>query len=143
MQASAAHNPPSHKAAIAPCVVDTWKQAATSAAPVAWPNRRTVPIMPLAPPARDAGAEVMMARRLGDWKKPKPAPQIAMRHEMSHTDGVVGINASSTMPSANSARPTPPKMPAGYLSDRRPAIGAMMATTTGHGVIRKPVCTWL
>ncbi|KAG1525946.1 hypothetical protein G6F50_018422 [Rhizopus delemar] len=69
--------------------------------------------MPLAPPARAAGAAVMMARRLGDWKKPNPAPQIAMRHEMSQTDGAAGIRASSTSPTASSARPMPPRMPAG------------------------------
>ena len=111
--ASAALKPPSHSAITAPWVVDTLKQAATSAAPVAWPSSRTVPIMPLAPPARDGGAEVMMARRLGDWKKPKPAPHSAMRHEMSHAEGAAGSTASDAMPRASSASPTPPSMPAG------------------------------
>src|SRR5579863_2294843 len=44
--------------------------SATSAAPVVWPNRRAVACIPLAPPLRAAGAEVMIARLFGVLKNP-------------------------------------------------------------------------
>ena len=81
------------------------------AAPPDWPSSRTVPTMPLAPPLRSGGAEVMMARILGDWKKPKPAPHSIMRQTMLYTDGWPGIKATETMPRHSKARPTPPSIP--------------------------------
>jgi hypothetical protein len=39
--------------------------------------------MPLAPPLRSGGALDINARKFGDWKKPKPKPQIAIRNTMS------------------------------------------------------------
>src|SRR6185437_17136688 len=54
---------------------------------------------------------------------------------------LAGSNARSAMPSASSTRPRPPRMPAEKRSDSRPPIGAMIATTSGHGVMKKPVST--
>ena len=63
-------------------------------------------------PMREAGADIMMARRLGDWKKPNPAPHSAMRQQRSQTEGEAGISAIEARPSASSANPTPPRAPA-------------------------------
>ena len=56
--------------------------------------------MPLAPPLRSGGALAINAFRLGDWKKPKPAPQIAMRMPMSSTCGCTGSKASDAIEAA-------------------------------------------
>ena len=61
--------------------------SAISAAPTVWPRSRAVPSMPLAPPLRSRGAEVMMTRLLGDWNRPNPAPHSAMRQMMSTSPG--------------------------------------------------------
>ena len=97
--------------------------------------------MPLALPLRSAGALDIKAFMFGAWKKPKPHPQMAMRQTISRTCGLAGSIASRIIPRLSKARPTPPRIPAGWRSDRRPAIGAMMATTSGQGVMKKPVST--
>ena len=50
---------------------------AASVAPMDWPVRRAVPIMPLAAPARELGELITMVWLFGDWKSPKPSPQRA------------------------------------------------------------------
>ncbi len=87
--------------------------SATSAAPTVWPRSRAVPSMPLAPPLRSRGAEPRMARLLGDWNRPKPAPHSVMRQAMSPTAGCAGSSASAASPAAKAARPRPPRRPAG------------------------------
>src|SRR5436190_1381598 len=56
-------------------------------------------------------------------------------------DGYAGSSASITKPVASTARPMPPRMPAGWRSARRPAIGARIAVITAQGVINRPVST--
>ena len=52
---------------------------ATSAVPNDWPISRPEDCRPAAPPLRSRGALPMITRLLGDWKNPKPRPQIASR----------------------------------------------------------------
>jgi len=106
------------------------------------PVRRAVATMLLALPLRPGGALDINAFRFGAWKKPNPAPQMAIRQTMSAIPGVAGSVASSTIPTVSNANPMPPSRPTLWRSDKRPAIGAMNATTSGHGVIKKPVSTW-
>ncbi len=73
--AAAANPAPTPKAVTVPRMARRPRHSATSAAPIVWPSSRDVAIMPLAPPARSGGADAISALRLGDWKKPKPAPQ--------------------------------------------------------------------
>ncbi|MNN86124.1 hypothetical protein D3C81_2034930 [compost metagenome] len=70
-------------------------------------------ITPLAPPLRSRGALAIRAFRLGDWKKPKPAPQMHMRRPISSALGLSGNSASDTMPALSTASPTPPSRPGG------------------------------
>ncbi|CPM39003.1 Uncharacterised protein [Bordetella pertussis] len=88
--------------------------------------------MPLAPPLRSGGASASMARMLGAWKKPKPAPHSAMRQPRSKASGAAGNATSDSRPAASTAMPMPPSRPGGWRSD-----------SAGQGVIRKPVCTWV
>jgi hypothetical protein len=83
----------------------------------------------------------MIAFMFGAWKKPNPMPQIMIRQTMSGMLGLAGSNASSAMPRPSSTSPMPPNNPTAWRSERRPAIGAMMPTTSGHGVMKKPVST--
>ena len=69
---------PSHSASSGPRVGDRFRQSATSAAPQVWPSSRAAATMPLAAPLRVGGALAIKALRLGDWKKPKPAPHSAI-----------------------------------------------------------------
>lgn len=59
------------------------KQSATKAAPVVCPSSRADPMIPLAPPLRSGGALDMIAFKFGDWKKPNPAPHIAILSAMT------------------------------------------------------------
>ena len=100
-------------------------------------------LVALALPLRPGGALDMMARMLGDWKKPKPAPHTPMRQTMSATLGDAGSIASSAIPMPSNTSPNPPSTPAEWRSDNLPAIGAMIATTIDHGVMKNPVSTWV
>jgi hypothetical protein len=60
---------------------------------------------------------------------------------MSAVVGCAGSMASSTKPVASTASPMPPRIPAGWRSASRPAIGARIAVVTAHGVISRPVST--
>ena len=97
--------------------------------------------MPLALPLRWGGALDINAFMLGVWNSPKPMPQITMRQTMLAMLGLAGRVESSSMPRPSSTRPRPPSTPAEKRSDNRPPIGAMIATTSGHGVRKKPVST--
>src|SRR6185312_10621518 len=74
------------RAAVAARVPARWKNTAVVTAPAVWPKRRAVASAPPAAPLRCMGAAVTMARLLGDWKKPKPRPQTAIRQAMSRLD---------------------------------------------------------
>ncbi len=73
------------------------------------PSSRAIAITPL----RSGGALDISACRLGDWKKPKPAPQTAMRTAMSATEGSAGSQASEARPALRTTRPPPPSAPEG------------------------------
>ena len=49
---------------------------ATNVVPNVCPISRAIPSIPLAPPERLAGAELIMVLLFGVWNKPKPAPHI-------------------------------------------------------------------
>ena len=53
--------------------------------------------------------------------------------------GAAGKKANNPMPTQRIAKPIPPNKPGGYLSDKRPEIGADTATKAGQAVIMKPV----
>ena len=57
--------------------------------------------MPLAPPLRANGALVIKALRLGDWKKPNPAPHNAMRQPISKAVAPVPKVANAAIPTLN------------------------------------------
>ena len=80
---------------------------------------------------------------IGCLEKAEPGATHTIRQPISIDDGDGGSVARDAMPMDNVKRPIVPRIPAGYRSARRPASGAMMATTAGHGVIRKPVAIWL
>ena len=63
--------------------------------------------------AATGGALDISAFMFGVWKKPNPHPQIAMRQTMPTTWGLAGSIANSAIPTPSSARPRPPRMPAG------------------------------
>ena len=64
-------------------------------------------MMPLAPPLRSGGAADISALRFGDWKKPKPAPQIIMRQLMFRVEGSAGSVAISVSPGTESRHSEP------------------------------------
>ena len=99
--------------------------------------------MPPATPLRARGAEFMMARLLGAWKKPKPAPHSAMRHTNPAGVLLAGRNASNMSPAATASSPSPPSMPAAWRSASLPASGAATASASGQGVMNRPVATAL
>ena len=84
-----------------------------------------------------------MARLLGDWKKPNPAPHRAMRQMISKCDASAFNRLNAISPQANSVSPKAPSTPAEYRSDKAPARGAANMVPSGHGVIKSPVCTAL
>ena len=63
-----------------------------------WPVSRAMVITPLAPPARRGGGLDISIFKLGDWKRPKPAPQIAMRQTMFGELGWAGSSARAARP---------------------------------------------
>ena len=69
--------------------------------------------MPLAPPVRTGGAEVMMALLFGVLKKPKPMPHTVIRQTMSQVAGSSGSSAIAARPPAITTMPQPPSSPAG------------------------------
>ena len=85
------------------------------------PIRRDSAIMPLAPPLRSGGAADISARKFGDWNRPKPMPQTAIRTAMSNTLGCAGSQARDAMPALNTAKPMPLSSPGGWRSDSLPA----------------------
>ena len=91
--------------------------------------------------AASRGALATIARLFGDWNSPKPQPHSATRQTMSLVVGCAGSIANSTKPAASTASPMPPRMPAGWRSANRPAIGARIAVITAQGVINRPVST--
>ena len=120
-----------------------WNSRAISAAPVVCPTSRAVASMPLAEPLRSGGAEAISMLLLGDWKRPKPAPQSTSRQTMSPFDGCSGSQASSTSPTAMAVSPSPPSRPAWMRSTRMPATGATTMMMAGQAVISSPVATSL
>ena len=78
-----------------------------------------------------------------DWKKPKPAPQTAMRQMTSNFDASGSRKLSAIRPQANRLRPIAPRTPAEYRSDSQPARGAATMVASGQGVMRRPVSTAL
>ena len=99
------------RAYVVPCCSDSTRQPATSAAPQAWPVRRAVATMPLAPPARSRGALPMIAFMFGAWNRPKPIPHTAMGHAMANGVGASGIHSSASMPAHRINRPIPASSP--------------------------------
>src|SRR6195256_3487867 len=73
-----------HSAKFEPAGPQARNKMATPAAPRVWPSRRAALSMPPATPLRACGAEFMMARLLGAWKKPKPTTPTAMRPPQPH-----------------------------------------------------------
>ncbi len=71
-------------------------EIAASVAPIVWPVSRAVASMPPAAPLRSIGAEDSMVRLFGDWKKPKPRPQTAIRQAIAADDASAGSSASRT-----------------------------------------------
>jgi hypothetical protein len=67
--------------------------------------------MPLAPPLRSGGVEVIIALLLGAWNRPKPKPHTARRQPMSSEEGASGKVRRSMKPRAKTARPMPPRWP--------------------------------
>src|SRR5450830_11425 len=64
-----------------------------------------------------------------------------MRQQISMTVGCALIPSKDSMPPDKIANPIPPKMPGEYWSLNLPATGAIIATKTAQGVIKKPVST--
>ena len=91
---------------------------ATTTAPSDWPTTRAIPNVPPAAPARSFGASDSMARLLGDWKKPNPAPQTAIRQTTSKCVESAFRKLSAIRPQAKTLRPIAPRTPAEYRSDR-------------------------
>ena len=60
----------------------------TIVAPKVWPTSRAVLCIPPAPPLRLTGVAITITMLFGVWNIPKPAPHIAIRHAMFHSDGV-------------------------------------------------------
>ena len=87
--------------------------SATSAAPVVWPNSLAVACIPLAPPLRAAGADVMIARLFGVLKNPNPTPHNVIRQTMSCQVACSGSIAIAARPAAITTIPQPPNKPAG------------------------------
>ena len=116
---------------------------AASVAPIVWPVSLAVASMPPAAPLRSIGAEDNMVRLLGVWKKPKPKPQIAIRQPIASDVASAGSSVRDNNPSAITTRPAPLRIAAGKRSDKGPAIAAAMPVAKGHGVISRPVSTWL
>ncbi len=86
----------------------------------------------------------MIALRLGDWKKPKPVPQIIIRQDDARkSQGGRAASRSEPGRSPRMPSPMPPRIAGGKRSDSGPAIGAAMAVITGHGVSSNPVSTAL
>src|SRR5471032_2835385 len=114
------------------------KTIAVPAAPVVWPVRRTDARTPAALPALLRGALPMSSRLFGDWKKPKPIPQMAPCSKISTADAPGRTVAYRPKPRARIPRPIVDRMPAGYLSLNRPAIGATIMTAMGHDDSNRP-----
>src|SRR5690349_812109 len=95
--------------------------------------------MPPAAPERGLGAALTIVRLLGDWKRPKPRPQTAIRHAMSKSLGDAPRRDRKNSPAAKMASPIPPRSPALNRSASLPAKGAATPTAIGHGVISSPV----
>src|SRR6185312_10797174 len=114
------------------------KTMAVPAAPVVWPVRRTDARMPAALPALLRGALPTSSRLLGDWKKPKPTPQTMPCSKISSDVAPGRTVAYRPSPRARIARPIVDRMPAGYLSLKRPAIGATIITAIGHDDSSRP-----
>jgi hypothetical protein len=93
-------------------VLSRLNSSATTAVPVVWPSRRVVACAPLAPPLRSRGVAPIIARLLGDWKKPKPMPHNAVRHAISRLMAV-GEQARPIRPVVSMIRPAPARMLAG------------------------------
>ena len=140
-----AHAPASVRAAAPQSAIDVacWgarpNATAISAVPSDWPISRPVDCRPAAPPLRSRGALPMMSRLLGDWKKPKPRPQIASRQTSEPGSGLPTSSAVRARPAPITKSPMLPRMPGMKRSARRPAIGAISAVPTGQGVSRRPV----
>ena len=83
-----------------------------------------------------------MVRLFGDWKKPKPSPQTAIKPAIANVV-CEGMRPSETSPRARTPSPAPLRIGAEYLSANRPAKDAAIPAANGQGVIRSPVSTWL
>ena len=119
-----------------------WKTSATRVAPSVMPRSRAMASIPPAAPERGRGAALSMARLFGDWKKPKPRPQSAMRQAMARYPASAGSRpAAPARRRAAPCRRRRARRP-GSRSESRPAIGAASPSATGQGVIRRPVSTW-
>lgn len=99
--------------------------------------------MPLAPPLRWIGAEVVMVTLLGVWKNPMPMPQMAIRQTNSQVLEMLPTVASRNKPIEKMPMPIAPRSPGCTRSINRPAIGAVSVVASGQGVIIKPVCATL
>src|SRR6185437_448110 len=111
--------------------------------PLVCPVRRAVASIPPAAPLRKSGAEDSIERLFGAWKNPKPRPHRAIRHAISAEVGFSGRLARRPKPAQRTISPAAANTAADTLSAKRPAMGAPIPTASGHGVINKPVSTWL
>ena len=111
------------------------------AAPRVCPIKRAVATMPLAEPAAMGGRARHDRPHVRGLEEAKAEAAELIRQTMSGDAGLAGSIASSAMPRASRTNPRLPSTPAEIPADSRPPIGAMMATTSGQGVMRKPVST--
>jgi hypothetical protein len=99
-------------AIFAPPSMCVLKSKATMAAPLVCPSDRTVLSIPAAAPLRARGADDIIVRLLGAWKKPKPSPQRAMRHMKSNAVPLPGKNARNINPAESAMSPKPQRIAA-------------------------------
>lgn len=91
---------------------------ATNVVPNVCPMSRAIPSIPLAPPERLGGAELMIVLLFGVWNKPNPAPHIISGIMICGIDecGVRPERRYSPIP--NNAIPVQPNIPGCIFSTR-------------------------
>lgn len=108
--------------------------------PRVWPVSRAVLCIPPAAPVRSTGVAITITILFGVWKKPKPTPQIAIRHEMFQISEFTGMDTKSSNPIMKITMPEAAVNAALCFSMILAAMGDIIIVAKGQGVMASPVC---